>query len=81
MINIASRTRWRGISRLYEYMQLYPDASHWAFCRYAHDTPIDATMRLLIDNRSYQIIGVEDVNLEHVDTLMVLTEIQSQGSI
>ena len=80
MINLASRTHGRGISRAYIYAQLYPEADHWAFCRYASDSPIDATMRMLIDGRVYQIIGVEDVNLEHVDTLIVLTETQSQGS-
>ena len=66
--------------RLYQYGQLYPEASHFALMRYAGSTTIDATMRLVVNNRAYQIIGVEDVNLEHVTTLLVLIEYQAQGS-
>lgn len=66
--------------RLYLYAQLYPEATHFSIMRYASSAAIDATMRLVVDNRVYQIIGAEDVNLEHVTTLLALIEYQAQGS-
>lgn len=66
--------------RLYQYSQLYPDASHFALMRYASDVAIDATHQLVVSGRTYQIIGAEDVNLEHVTTMLALLENQAQGS-
>ena len=80
MVDLESRTFGRGLHRTYQYGQLYPDADHWAIIRYANDVAINATMRLVIDNRAFQIIGAEDINLEHVSTLLALVEYQAQGS-
>ena len=80
MVSLESRTFGRGLHRTYQYGQLYPDADHWAVIRYANDVAINATMRLVIDNRAFQIIGAEDINLEHVSTLLALVEYQAQGS-
>jgi head-tail adaptor len=80
MIQLESRVFGRGLHRTFQYGQLYPDASHWAELHYANDTAIDATMRLVIDSRVFQIIGAEDVNLEHVTTLLALVEYQAKGS-
>lgn len=80
-IQLQSATNIRYVfHRLFQYGQLYPDATHFASMRYANDTAIDATMQLVVDNRVYQIIGAEDVNLEHVTTLLALVEYQAQGS-
>jgi head-tail adaptor len=81
MIWLQSATNPRyTFHRLYQYSQLYPEATHFAAMRYASDTAIDATMRLVVSSRVYQIIGAEDVNLEHVTTLLALIEYQAQGS-
>lgn len=81
MVALLSATNPRSIfHRQYQYAQLYPEATHFALMRYASDQAIDATMRLVANNRIYQIIGAEDVNLEHVTTLLVLVEYQAQGS-
>ena len=80
MIQLESRAFGRGLTRTFQYGQLYPDASHWAELRYANDTAIDATMRLVVDGRVFQILGAEDVNLEHVITLLALVEYQAKGS-
>ena len=80
MIRLQSRLNGRGFNRGLQYDQLYPTATHWAECRYAHDETVDASMTMLIDGRRFQIIGVVDVELEHVTTLLVLEEWQAQGS-
>lgn len=81
MIWLQTATNIRYVfHRLFTYAQLYPDASHFATMRYANDTAIDATKQLVVDGRVYQIIGAEDVNLEHVTTLLALVEYQAQGS-
>lgn len=68
------------LHRPYQYSQLYPDATHFATMRYSSHTAIDAAMELVIGTRRYQIIGAEDVGLEHVTTLLALIEYQAQGS-
>lgn len=65
--------------RIYQYAQLYPDATHWAEMRYS-TTPINATMRLVAGYRTFQIIGAEDVNFEHVTIVLALVEYQAVGS-
>lgn len=66
--------------RLFQFGQLYPEASHFAEMRYANDVAIDATMRMVASYRTFQIIGAEDVNFEHVTTVLALVEYQAQGS-
>jgi hypothetical protein len=80
MIQLESRTFGRGLHRSFQYDQLYPEANHYAEMRYANDTAIDATMRLVVDGRHFQILGALDVGLEHVTTLLALVEYQAQGS-
>lgn len=81
MVSLQSAPNPRYIfHRLYQYGQLYPDATHFAYMRYASDVAIDATQRLVVDGRVYQIIGALDMNLEHVNTLLALQEVQAQGS-
>lgn len=84
MIDLMSGNFGRGLKRSYQYGQLYPTASHWADMRYANDTAIDATMRLVVPTGSathvYQILGAEDLGFEHVTTTLALIEYQAQGS-
>jgi len=81
MIRLLQPASMRNLfSRLYQYSQLYPDATHFATMRYASDVTIDATMRLLVSYRTFQIIGAEDVDLENVTTILALVEYQTGGS-
>lgn len=80
MIHLQAGNFGRGLSRPFQYGQLYPNASHWAEMRYADDVAIDATMTLLVDGRRYQILGARDMDLEHVTTVLALIEYQSEGS-
>lgn len=70
----------RGMSRAYQYGQLYPTANHWADMRYAHGLTVDASMTLLVNGRRFQILGAIDQDLEHVVTVLALVEYQAQGS-
>jgi hypothetical protein len=80
MILLDSGNFGRGLKRIFQYGQLYPEASHWAEFLYASDVAIDATMTLLVDNRRFQILGAEDVKLSHMITLLALVEYQAKGS-
>ncbi len=80
MIDLESRTFGRGLHRTFQYGQLYPDADHWAELLYANDTAIDATMRLVVGGRVFQILGAEDLKLQHSVTLLALIEYQAKGS-
>lgn len=80
MIHLYSAPNGRGSSRLWKYMQLYPEARHWAELRYRSDTVIDGTMRLVHDGRIFQIIDAIDMDQEHRAILLPLVEYQAQGT-
>lgn len=85
MISLGSGNFGRGLHLVYKVMQLYPQATHWAFMRYASDAQIAAGMSLLVTvnsiDRRYQILGAEDVTLEHVTTILALIEHGAKGSV
>lgn len=81
MILLDSGKFGRGLRRTFQYGQLYPDANHWAECRYASDVAIDATMTLLVDGQRYQILGAIDEQLMHQTTILALVKPQAKGSI
>lgn len=80
----------RGMSRAYQYGQLYPTADHWADMRYARGLTVDASMilmvngsmvdGLMVNGRRFEILGAIDQDMEHVTTVLALVELQAQGS-
>lgn len=80
MILLQSTNARFVFRRLYTYAQLYPEATHFAEMRYASDVAINATMQLVTSGHTYQIIGADDVNFEHMTTVLALVEYQAQGS-
>jgi hypothetical protein len=80
MIHLYSAPNGRGSSRLWKYMQLYPEARHWVELRYRSDTVIDGTMRLTHDGRHYQILDAIDMDMANTAILLPLVEYQAQGT-
>lgn len=80
MIHLFSAPNGRGSTRMYKYMQLYPEAKHWAELRYRATPTIDGTMTLLHRNRRYQILDAVNMDEENVTILLPLIEYQSQGT-
>lgn len=80
----------RGMSRSFQYGQLYPTANHWADMRYAHGLTVDASMilmvngsivnGLMVNGRRFEILGAIDIDFEHVTTVLALIELQAKGS-
>lgn len=85
MVSLGSSNFGRGLHLVYKVMQQYPQATHWATFRYASDAIISAGMFLFITvnnvERQYQILGGEDVTLEHVTTILALIEHGAKGSV
>lgn len=65
---------------MYKYMQLYPEAKHWAEMRYRATPTIDGTMTLLHRNRRYQILDACNMDEENVTILLPLVEYQAKGT-
>lgn len=80
MIHLFSAPNGRGSSRMYQYMQLYPTAKHWAEMRYRATPTIDGTMTLLHRNRRYQILDACNMDEENVTILLPLIEYQAKGT-
>lgn len=85
MVFLGSGNYGRGLHLVYKIMQQYPQAGHYAMMRYANDTTISAGMFIFITvngiERQYQILGAEDVTLEHVTTIMPLIEHGARGAV
>lgn len=85
MVNLGSGNFGRGLHLVYKVMQQWPQATHWVTFRYAPDAVISAGMFLFITvnnvERQYQILGGEDVTLEHVTTVLALIEHGAKGSV
>ncbi|BCL83176.1 hypothetical protein ccbrp13_56410 [Ktedonobacteria bacterium brp13] len=80
MVHVFNGKFGRGLSRAYQYGQLYPTASDWAEMRYANDVEIDGTMTLLVDGDRFQILGAIDQDRMHVITVLALVLYQAKGS-
>lgn len=80
MIHLFSAPNGRGSTRLYKYMQLYPEAKHWAELRYRATPAIDGTMTLLHRGRRYQILDACNMDEENVTILLPLIEYQAKGT-
>lgn len=85
MVSLGSGNFGRGLHLVYKVMQQYPQATHWALLRYANDAVISAGMFIFITvngiERQYNILGAEDVTLEHVTTILPLIEHGAKGSV
>ena len=79
-IHLYSVPNGRGSTRLYQYMQLYPAAKHWAELRYRATPVIDGTMTLLHRGRRYQILDAQNMDEENVTILLPLVEYQAKGT-
>lgn len=79
-IHIFSAPAGKGSGRMYKYMQLYPEAKHWAELRYRANPAIDGTMTLLHRGRRYQILDAVNMDEEDVTILLPLVEYQSKGT-
>lgn len=85
MVSLGSGNFGRNLHLVHTVMQQYPQATHWVLFRYASDAVISAGMFLFITvngvERQYQILGGEDIVLEHVTTILALIEHGAKGSV
>lgn len=82
--DIQNMPHGRGLSRLFKYMQLYPEATTIIVIRYARQRNISAKMRILSiedgANHIYQIVGPPvNLNRANVSIYLFCKEVQAQG--